>query len=112
MTTSTPRRRRPATGLQPELQQRFTEACNRAHPGRRYAYPASDWADYYAHREPILEEALGGICWDFRDRAIVAATTQILHSFAGTDLEHPKRHRAALAASLRTIADMIEEDPR
>lgn len=41
-------------------------------PGSTFTRP-SQWARYYADIEPRLESALGGICWDYPDRAAVCA---------------------------------------
>lgn len=109
-------RRRPATGLTADLQNRYANACTRALPAatrRRYiGWTPTDWARRYAHREPHVEEALGGICWNYPDRAIVCATMMLLDSLAGPDFIDPDGQRRALAKGFRNIADMIEQDNR
>lgn len=107
---------RKPTGLAADLQNRYANACTRVLPAatrRRYiGWTPTDWARRYAHREPHVEEALGGICWNYPDRAIVCATMMLLDSLAGPDLINPKGQRRALANGFRNIADMIEQDNR
>lgn len=107
---------RKPTGLAADLQNRYANACARVLPTatrRRYiGWTPTDWARHYAHREPHIEEALAGICWNYPDRAIVCATMMLLDSLAGPDFVDPEGQRRALAKGFRNIADMIEEDPR
>ena len=88
------------------------DACSRVLPPatrRRFVgWSANEWALHYAKREPHVEEALGGICWDYPDRAIVCAAIMLLDCLAGPDWNDVEGQRRALAKGFRNIADMIE----
>lgn len=104
---------RAATGLWPDLQARYVNACTRVLPastrGRYIGWTPTEWARHYGEREPNVEDALGGICWNYSDRAIVCATAMLLDSLAGPDLHDPQGQRKALAKGFRNIADMLVE---
>lgn len=105
---------RPTSGLTTDLQNRYANAATRALPAaarRRYiGWTPTEWADHYARREPHLEDALSGICWDYSDRAIVCATAMLLDGLAGPDFHDPVAQRKALAQGFRNIANMIEPE--
>lgn len=67
----------------------------------------SQWARHYAEIEPRLEAALGGICWDYPDRATVCAAVQLLDTLAGIDSTDSRR-RQGIADGFREVAEMVE----
>lgn len=104
--------RRKPTGLAAGLQERYANACSCVLPTatrRRFiGWSPADWARHYAVREPHVEESLGGICWNYHDRAIVCAAMMLLDCLAGPDFHDPEGQRRALAKGFRNIAAMIE----
>lgn len=95
-----------------QLRKDYQAASKRVLPRAWSGFSHKAWAERYAHQELDLEEALGGICWDYKDRPIVAATALLLEHLAGIDLCNPTVYRKAVADGFRQVADMIEEGSR
>lgn len=94
------------------LRKDYQVASKRVLPHAWGGFDHKAWAERYAHQEHDLEEALGGICWDYPDRPIVAATALLLENLAGIDLHNPTAYRKTVADGFRQVADMIEESTR
>lgn len=95
------------TGDPRHLLDTFHDAVERAlpqlHPDSR-----AGWVRHYAEHERDIEQALGGICWDYRDRPVVCATVLLLDRLAGVDPFGPKAYRKTIADGYRALADQLD----
>lgn len=99
---------RPTTGLMSDLQSNYHAACIKVLGPNADADYAQWWARRYAERENAIEDALGGICWDYPDRPNVCAAMMLLNEYAGVDMFNPQGHRAEIAKAFRRLANLID----